>query len=337
MAADGRQHSVYGKTERATKARLRAAQTDVDTGMPVPEARTTVAGFLAEWLAGPVAQLRPSTIESYEGAVRNHLVLHLGRIRLAKLTAAGIDRMIASLGDRLSPTTVRYIVSVLTIALNHALKQGRIARNVALLASPPARKESTLHPLTAAQARAFLASVNGDRYGVLYTLAIHLGLRQGELIGLRWTDVDLDNGSLSIRQAMQRRTGQLAEPKTKKARRTLHLSPDLMAMLRDHRRAQVAETASEYVFSQPNGAPVDPFQLTRSLHASLAAAGLPHQRFHDLRHAAATLMIEAGVEIAVVSKILGHESIATTADTYAAFTKPMSESAAEKMADLLAM
>jgi len=199
--------------------------------------------------------------------------------------------------------------------------------------------------LTLAQVATFLDNVEADQPGVLYMKAIGLGLRQGELLALRWSDVNLDAGTLTVRHTRNSRTGDLAEPKTDRSRRTLRLGGQLAAALREHRRRQLEERLAagrrwhdgDYVFAAPTGQSLDASNLTHRFHAALAAAGLPRQRFHDLRHTCATLRLEQGEELAVVSRILGHASITTTANVYGHLTDAMLGRPAERTDTILGL
>lgn len=218
-----------------------------------------------------------------------------------------------------------------------------MTRNVAVLVDPPAMARVELHPLTADEARRFLASVAGDRLGPLYTVAVATGARQGELLALRWDAVDLDGGTLAVLGTLRRGTSDVAEPKTERSKRTLVLSAIAIAALRAQRVRQVEERLAAgrrwhdegFVFTTSTGGPLDSRNVTQSLQHALARAGLPQQRFHDLRHAYATLMLEAGEELAVVSRSLGHSNLSTTADVYAHLTRTMQDRSAARMDGIL--
>jgi integrase len=252
--------------------------------------------------------------------------------------------MLADLERRgdLSTSTIRYVHAVLRIALGRAVKSGRVVRNVATLVEPPAKARHELHPLSAEQVRAFLASAHDDRLGPLYETAVALGMRQGELLALRWSDVDLDGGRVTISHTLRRGVRTLAEPKTDGSKRTLHLG-SVAATLRAHRTRQLEERMAagrrwrngDFVFATKLGEPLDTSTVTRAFQTALRRAGLPRQRFHDLRHACATLHLEAGEELIVVSRILGHSTISTTADVYAHITPAMLDRTAERMDGIL--
>lgn len=237
-------------------------------------------------------------------------------------------------GD-LSPTTVRYAYAVLRIALGRALKSGRVVRNVATLIDPPAKVRHELRPLSLDESRSLLAGIRGDRLEALYVTALGTGLRQGELLALRWQDVDLERGELAVRHTLQRGTCTLSEPKTERARRTLRLPRQVLAALVAHRARQAIVPMTGLIFTTEKGTPLDTRNVTRYLQRHLIRLGLPHQRFHDLRHAFATLMVESGEDLGTVSRILGHADFATTADVYAHLTPAMLDRAAERMDAIL--
>lgn len=346
-AGDGRQHSVYGKTRREAQERLRAAQRNADHGIQPIGERMTTGEYLDLWLATSVRpRLRASTAENYATIVRVHIQPALGRVPLAKLTPEHVQGMLLRLAARqpaLSPTTVRYVYAVLRIALGRALKTGRVLRNVATLVDAPPKARHDVAPLTGAEVRHLLDVTSGDRLAALYVTAVGLGMRQGELLGLRWSDVDLETGLLSVRHTLQRRTYQLAEPKTERGRRTLAMPGIVTVALREHRRRQLAERLAagpgwkdrNLVFTTMHGSALDTRNVTRALQAALVRATLPRVTFHSLRHACATLLIEQGEELAVVSRLLGHANLSTTADVYAHLTRGMQQRAADRMDAIL--
>jgi integrase len=339
---DGRRHSLYAKTRAEVSERLRAALVAADHGISPVRQQTTVGAWLDEWIATSVTgRLRPRTVESYSGTVRLYLKPALGKIPLARLQPDHVARMLRDLTARgdLSPTTVRYAGVILRNALGRALKTGKVLRNVATLVDLPRRARFQLEPLSRDEIRTFLQSIRGERFEPIYVLAIATGMRQGELLALRWTDVDLDSGTVTIRHTLELRTRALAEPKTENARRTLRIGTEALAVLRDHRRRQVAERLSagpawqdgDFVFTTSRGTALDSANVTRRFQASLDHAGLPRQRFHDLRHACATLLLEQGEGLGVVSKMLGHSTVSTTLDVYGHLTPAMTQLVADRM------
>lgn len=336
-AADGRPRSIYAATRREAVERLRTALGEREQGIRPPDTRLTVAAFLDDWLEAQRQRIRPRTHESYTAAVRLYIVPSIGNVPIARLQPEHVARMVSDLTARgsLSPTTVRYAYSVIRTALGQAMRQGKVVRNVATLTDPPRKHGQELHPLTREQVRTLLDGIRGDALEALYVTALGTGLRQGELLALRWQDIDLEAGTLTVRHSLQRFTRELAEPKTDRSRRTLHLPPRVTAALAAHRERQAVVPMSGLVFATAAGDPLHSVNVTRSLQRTLRRLGLPHRRFHDLRHTFATLAIEAGEDIATVSRALGHSSVAITADTYMHVTPAMRDRLAQRMEAVL--
>ena len=245
----------------------------------------------------------------------------------------------------MSPRTVGHIRGVLRTALNDGVRLGVVARNVALLTDPPRQRTAEREPFTEAEARALLAAAEGDRLAALYRLALTLGLRRGELLGLRWQDVDLDGGRLRVARSLQRVNGAIVvkEPKTERSRRTLSLGPAAVAALRAHHDRQTWERKaaglrwreSGAVFTTSIGTTIDPDRLNKHYKALLGRAGLRDQRFHDLRHTAATLMLRDGLPVHEVSAVLGHAQTSTTLNVYSHVLPGGNDRAAAAMERLL--
>jgi integrase len=217
---DGRlkRKTVYGSTRKEVKDRLSKLLNDKQQGLPVVGEKQTIGDFLKDWLENWVRpSVKPKTFSSYSDTVRLHLVPALGRIRLAKLTPQQVQSMLNErLRAGLSPRTVGYIRSVLSIALARALKLGLVHRNVVQLVDRPNVVRHEIQPLTVEQARALLAASQNHRLGALFSVALALGLRKGEALGLRWEDIDFDHGTLVISGALQRISSKLVRTETKK-------------------------------------------------------------------------------------------------------------------------
>jgi integrase len=215
---------------------------------------------------------------------------------------------------------------VLRNALNQALRWGLVARNVATLVDPPAVAPTETTPFSPLQARRFVDAIRGDRLEALYQIALTLGLRQGEVLGLRWEDVDLERRTLRIAVALQSVGGtlQLVTPKTSRSRRTLPLPAAVVAALHVHRAHQLEERLvagsawQEHglVFTTQGGTPIHPRNLVRSFHRLLKQSGLPPMRFHDLRHSCLSLLAAQGVPARVAMDIAGHSDIRLTQNSY---------------------
>jgi integrase len=324
------------------RERLTAALRDHQQGIAIrTDERQTLAAFLERWLADVVQpSVRPSTFTSYRMLTRRHVIPGLGQHRLSKLTPQDVQTFYN--GRRavgLSPRTVQYLHAILRRALGQAVKWSLVPRNVALLTERPNARRPEIRPLDPDQIRAFLTAAAGDRLEALYTVAVAVGLRQGEALGLRWEDVDLDGATLQVRHALQRIEGrmQLVEPKTDKSKRTIALPAVAVTALRAHRTRQLEErlwAGSRWqewglVFTSTIGTPLDGTNVTKGFQRLLHKAGLPHQRFHDLRHACATLLLVQGTHPRVVMEVLGHSQIGLTMNTYSHVMPSLRREAAE--------
>ena len=304
-----------------------------------------VGELLDRWLDEAVAlTVRPRTLASYRYVVRVHLRPALGDIPLAELTAQDVQALLnrkATAG--LAPRTVGYLRGVLRQALGFAERTDLVGRNVARLARPPRVPRRQVSPLTLEQARAFRVAVAGDRLEAMYLVAVGCGLRQGEILGLRWDDVDLERRTLSVRFALARVDGELrlVEPKSATSRRTVPMPAFVADALAAHRVRQATEALprrpappdpfADLVFMTTLGTPLDGISVTRRFQRVLKGAGLPRQRFHDLRHAAASYMLAAGVPARVVMETLGHSEISLTLNTYSHVLPGLGRDAADRM------
>ncbi|MET7853170.1 site-specific integrase [Streptomyces avermitilis] len=317
---------AYGKTWAECDTKRRELLTKVDQGVPVPTKSAKLSDWLPYWLDNIVKPRRKlSTYDKYEAHVRLYLVPMLGSKRLESLSVADVRRFLTQLENRTTAATAKESHRVLRTALSAACREELIARNVAGLVEPPRASSRELSPWTLDETLDFLAASRKDPLYAAFVLAIAMGLRRGELVGLRWTDVDLDKRVLYVRQQTQRRRGVLYDDDTKNRRnRALPLPAMCIAPLRWHRMRQVAvrQRAGEswddggHVFATRNGRPVEPRNMYRSFTRVAESAGLRVIRLHDARHGCATLLTAAGVAPRVVMEILGHSQISITMDVY---------------------
>jgi integrase len=347
--AEGRKRkSIYGKTRQEVAAKLAKALSDREGGLVFDAGNLTVGEYLDRWLAECVkGTVRESTFERYRYAVRPHIKPVLGRVKLKSLTRAHVRGFYREkLDTGLAPATVRKMHVVLHKALDQAVADGLIARNVTDAIKVPRVDREEIRPLTAEEANRLIQAAHGDRLEALYVLAVHTGLRQGELLALNWEDLDLEAGTLRVRRTLTRAGGKhsLSEPKTKKSRRTVRLTADAVAALRGHLERQVGEMdrlGSLYrpgglVFANEVGGIINPSNLrNRHFARLLERAGLPKIRFHDLRHTCATLLLSRNVNPKIVSEMLGHANIAITLDTYSHVLPDMQEKAAKALEEAL--
>jgi integrase len=311
-----------------------------------------VADFLTAWLDRDRQRVRPSTWRQREQFVRLYIVPVLGGLPLAKLSPSDVEHMTAWVVETgRSPRTASHARVILRRALADAVRDGVVHRNVAALARPPRVPARTIEPgrdyLDTAQLRRLLAVAAEYRIGALVTVAATTGLRQGELIGLSWDDIDWEAQTMTVRRAMALAWGggrELAAPKTTRSRRTINLSAKTVEALRREQREQDATRATvgsawqdvnNLIFTDSIGRPLDGTAVTHVFHELLTAAGLPSVPFHGLRHSAATALLSAGVPLRVVSDLLGHASISLTSDTYGHVEAPSRRDAADAMERLL--
>jgi integrase len=347
---DGYQRKwVYGKTRRDVSDRLRKIRSDVAEGRPVMNERLTMAEYLNRWLYEVAKQrTRPMTWRGYEHLVRLHILPTLGRVRLAKLTPQHVHSLVSQKvrEGRLSPRTIQYMHSVLRAALNQAVRWRMVHYNAAAMVSTPRVTRREVLALTPANARLLLDAARGDRLEALYSVALALGLRQGEALGLKWADIDFDTGALRVRRASQRvphQGTQLVDTKTERSRRTLVMPPIVINALYAHRGRQAVERLAagerwvdlDLVFPSERGTLADGPNVTHRFHKLLKRAGLPAMRFHDLRHACASLLLVQGVHPRVVMETLGHSQISLTMNTYSHVLPALQREAADQMEALL--
>ena len=341
----GKRQYLSGKTQKEVEGKLTATRRLVSDGLPLASGRATVAEFMGEWLEGREGSLRPLTLLRYQGLIRRHVLPDIGHVRLARLQPQNLQKLYrAKLAAGLSSTTVHHLHTVLHGALRQAVRWGLVARNVADLVDPPriARKEMSF--LNTEQAGALIAAASGDRLEALFVLAVTAGLRQGELLALRWHDVDLERGVLAVTGTAQRVNGRfvISEPKSERSRRQVILSRRAVEAMTRHRAAQAAERleAEEWadldlVFANTKGRFIESQNLNyRYFHPLLERAGLPWIRFHDLRHTAASLMLVRGVHPRVVADMLGHANASLVLERYSHVTDAMHRDAARAIDDL---
>jgi integrase len=320
---------IYAKSQPEARRKLTEALADRDRGFTYDAEGLTVEGYLARWLEDSVrGSVKITTYVSYRSLVRNHVCPTLGGTKLAALTPAHVQTLYRrKLEEGLAPKTVKYIHTTLHRALRQAVRRGLVPRNAAAEADPPRVSMPEMRPLSPTQARELLQEAGGNRLEALYVLAVTTGMRQGELLGLKWEDVDLKAKTVRVRRTLTLARGgpRLTEPKTKGSRRSIRLTSGAVDALERHRERQDAEGAAAggvwnewaLVFCTRRGTPIGRDNLhDKHWKPLLGKAGLPDIRFHDLRHTCATLLLTKGMHPKIVSEMLGYSSIAITLDTY---------------------
>jgi integrase len=337
----------YADTRKEAQELLAKAMHEVQQGMPLPVERLTVGAYLDQWLSEvATSKVRRKTFVVYQQLIRLHLKPGLGHKVLAKLTPREVQLFLnKKLDAGLSPQTVKHLHAILRNALNRALKWGLVARNVASLVDPPHVKRYEAAALDPEQARALLRTLQHERLGALYTVPLAIGLRPGEALGLMWSDIDLDRGTLHVTRSLQRIEGKLRieELKSRSSRRSIKLPEVALASLKAHRIRQAEERlaagpawqVSDLIFTTRQGRPLAPRFIARSFKRILHLAGLPDTRVYDLRHTCATLLLVQGVHPRVVMEILGHSQIGLTMNIYTHVVPQLQNQAAGLMDDLL--
>jgi len=349
---------VMARTEREVTLKVRELERQRDKGTEADAGRApTVEQWLDHWLNTIAARkVRPSTLESYRSKIDSAIVPGLGGHRLDRLQPEHVERFsLDSEARGLAPATVLQYHWILSRALKVAVQRGKVARNVCTLVDAPSADRVEVEPLSTEDARRILATAEGEWNAARWSVALALGLRQGEALGLAWDDVDLDAGVFRVRQALQRQTAHhgcgeagtdgvrpcgrkrggncpqrvggglvLVAPKSRAGRRTLAVPVELLGALRTHRTEQLRQrlalgdgwTESGLVFTRPDGRPLDPGADHDEWKALLTRAGVRPARLHDARHTAATMLLQLGVPARVAMQVLGHSQISLTLGTY---------------------
>lgn len=350
--ADGRkQHSKGGfRTKKEAQEFLTDTMAAIRGGVFSEPTKVTLGEFLTQrWLPGRKLSLRPSTWSSYEVAINRHVLPHLGGVQIQQLSPDRLDRFYADLSATgLAPKTVRNIHVMLHKALHDAMRKNLVPRNAAEAADPPKLTRSSRSDMstwTPEQLRDFFAGIAHHRLAAAYLLAATTGMRRGEVLGLRWADVDFIARHLHVRQTILSVNYELTygRPKTLRGERKIALDAETIRALRSHRVAQLREMDvlgagyrnQDLVFARENGDPVHPDYFSQTFDRTVRRLGLPKIRLHDLRHTHATLGLKAGVPIKVMSDRLGHATTAFTMDIYTHAIPAIEHEAAEQIADLV--
>ncbi len=337
-------------TKRACSDWLAKRLAERQEGTLITEpARQTLQAFMEDWISTTVAhEVKPATVNLYLEMLKFYIGPNLGQVPLAKLTPQHVQRFYhRQLEAGLSPRTVQIIHAVLRRAVQQAVDWQMLPRNVIDSVKKPRAYQKEVTALTPEQVRKFLEAARETRLHALFTLAVTIGMRLGELLGLRWQDVNLDAGTLTIAQNLERVGTRLQfnTPKTKASRRTVNLPNVALVALKQWRKEQAQERLKlgeawehpELVFTSRIGTVLSPWNVTkRDFKAVLETAGLPKIRFHDLRHSCATMLLAQGVNVKVLQEVLGHANIHVTLQVYTHALERQKKEAAQAIDTLLA-
>lgn len=337
----------------ATRAAAVAAMAEVQARAANDEPEPTtmaVSQWLEQWLASRSGDLRGSTLASYQMMARLYVIPTIGGMLLRSVTKARLRALYQQLAEKgghsgrpLSAKTVHNVAVMLVKVFGDAIEDRLLpGPNPAERAHRLPTGRPDMQTWTGEQVGRFLASVSGDRLLCMWRLAFATGMRRGELLGLRWRDVDLDGAALSVQQTWVRDVDGLAfgAPKTAKGRRRIALDAETVATLRTHKRAQATDRIragslwkdNDLAFAREDGSPIDPDVVSQLFERLATRSGLPRIRFHDIRHTHASLLLAAGVHAKVVSERLGHASVTITLDTYSHVLPGLQEDAADRLA-----
>lgn len=330
-----RRRKVRGRTQAEVREKLRRVRESAEAGIAPGTERTMLREYLPAWLdARPSNAIAGKTRESYQLAIEGHIVPYIGEVRLCDLTPAHVHLMLGKLEERgLSPNTRRSARAVLRRALRTAQQERLVTVNAAAIAdAPPTAGAKTDDTLTVEEIDRVLAGSRDDRLHALAVVLLLLGLRSGEARALRWEDVDLDGGSLTVSGTLEELPGAgriRKEPKNEGSARTIPLIPRVVEALKSHRKLQAEEQLAArgwdntdgYVFTTTVGTPIGSRNALRWWKGLLAGVDVEPRRIHAARHSAASYLLAKGVPLELVSRILGHSSIRITADTYSRVTQ----------------
>jgi len=313
-----RSRTVHGTADDAAQA-LRIETAKRDTGQAIDAGTMRLSAYIGHaepsptgWLAAVRPALRPRSFTRYADICRLYIVPTLGPVRLDRLTPEHVTDAMAEWADAgASPASIAYRVRILRMILGRAMKARRVAYNAATLIDLPAFVPADIVPPDEAEVSAILRAVAGSDLELAYAIAIATGIRQGELLALRWRDIDLEAGLVTIRASRVYGLDQIGAPKTRAGRRVIPLPAWCIAILRRHEL-----TPDRYLIQTRTGRPLDARNLLRRHHRLMAELGMPRYRWHDLRHYAATRLLSRGVPLAVIGRYLGHADYSTTVDTY---------------------
>jgi len=325
---------IYGQKRKDVADKLAEVQRERGESLLLDAGNLTVAEFLANWLEAEKESVRESTHARRKQLLRLHIYPHIGSTRLTKLNAPHVQRLNArKLDEGLSPGTVRLIHANLSKALQKAVRWRLVSVNVARAATAPKNTAQEVKPLTREQVKELLEAARGDRFECLYVLAVTCGLRRGELLGLKYEDIDLKRGTLQVRRSVS--NGKVNLPKTSKSRRSIKLSRTAIEALKRHKMRQTV--LSEWVFCTHKGTPISSQNLLWKAWENIRErAGLPKgTHLHQLRHTCATLLLQENVHPKLVSSLLGHSTIKQPLDTYSHVLDNMLGSVARGMDNVL--
>lgn len=333
----GKKKVKYSKSQKEVRDWLHDQNEAVSKGIYIDAKDITLSAFLEQYMSFAASSLRPKTVNSYLYLIRNHIIPELGSIKLSQLRADQVQAFYTQkINEGLSKRTVQYMHAVLHKSLNQALRWGLVVRNVSDLVDAPSPTRKTPEILDLEQTRRFMEEIKGHRWELIYLIAIGGGLREGEILALRPSDVQITTGVVYVSRSLQYLAGEglvVSEPKTATAKRNVPLPEFVLIPLREY--LDSLKENQQFLFETSNGTPVSPRNLLRHYHSVLKSLGLPKMPFHNLRHLSASLALMAGVNPKTVQQRLGHSTVALTLNTYSHLLPGVEDEAAKKLNDIV--
>lgn len=343
VSLEGRRLTKYGKTQKEVRQWIKEMLAKIDGGLTYEGTELTLERFIENWLSGKELSRRPKTVIQYRQISTQHILPVMGKMRLQDIQSAHVKQLYTlkkeeGRGDR----TVQLIHSTLHNALKQAVREGILGRNPVEAVERPKVEQAEMQTLDEDQARQFLITAAGSTFEAVYYLALTTGMREGELLGLKWSDLDWNKSVFFIQRQLQQIKGQgyvLVPPKTKAGRRHLKVGPGTLKQLDAHRNRQALDRAvagerwqeNDLIFPTTIGTLLDYKRVTTEFKRILKRAGLPEIRFHDLRHTSLSSLLDMGTPINTVQRRAGHSKASTTVNVYGHSTARSQDEAAEKI------
>ncbi len=347
LSLNGQRLTKYGKTQRECRDWMKEMLSKIDGGLTFEGTQVTLERFVATWLDGKAISRRPRTVFQYRKIAQDHILPLMGKMRLQEIQPAHVKQLYARKKEEgRGPRTLQYIHSVLHCAMKQAVREGILGRNPVDAVERPKVEQSEFRIWTEEQCRQFLIAAAESPYDTLFCLALTTGMRQGELLGLKWADLDWEKGTLLIQRQLQRVEHQglaLVPPKTKAGRRSIKLGQGMLDKLISHRnqqeliKAAIGERWKEngLIFPSTLGTPLDSYRVSHQFKKLLKKHGLPDIRFHDLRHTSISFLLDMGIPVNTVQQRSGHSKASVTTDTYGHSMTHTQDEAAQKIEALI--
>lgn len=344
---NGTRKVFYGKSRTEVQEKMKVLLREQQQGLLITTPNETVEHFLTQWVEDRKPSVRVRTYERYECFIRLHVVPVIGKVKMQQLNPQHIKGLYArKLKEGLSSTTVNTLHMMLHKAFDDAVKWSIVARNVCDMVDTPQRAHYEMKPLSVEQAKHLLETAKGHPLEALFMLALTTGLRRGEILALKWSDIDFGKRTIQVQRIFTRAPGNRyieAEPKTKKSRRSVTLTVRVVDLLKQHRKRQLEAkllAGSQWeehnlVFCTSLGTPFNPSKLIERFNTLVKKAELPHMRFHDLRHSAATILLAMNVHPKIVQELLGHNQISMTMDLYSHVLPGLQEDVIDRLENIL--